>query len=325
MAVAVRTGRASVEPDRPSHHGDPRRAATGGGARPALATAALRIMRDVVRVGVVGVHGCRGRRSVTRALTADWRTSVASSLIRSGQALYIIGADPVSGLSLAPVSHWDVHGGPAAVELVLPRRAGGAIRYRLGDPSRPAEVLQLRWVGRPRAAVGGCLAAPARGRYGLAERVARQTVIGRGERAGRIVSPGGEIRRRPRRRPGRRRQSTPPIRWRRSDATSAPRRGQTLLVESQMSVADSPASAPRRDYQVARFGANPPRDLVELREHVTRDVGSACGIPACAPRQHGERASGARIVAAVCLDVGGRAVSSHRGASARTARRRGVD
>ena len=30
---------------------------------------------------------------------------------------------------------------------------------------------------------------------------------------------------------------------------------------------------------VQRFGANPPRDLVELREQVTRDVGSACGIP----------------------------------------------
>ena len=56
-------------------------------------------------------------------------------------------------------------------------------------------------------------------------------------------------------------------------------KGQTLLVESQMSLADSPASAPRRDYQVARFGANPPRDLVELREAVTRDVGSTCGVP----------------------------------------------
>ena len=51
------------------------------------------------------------------------------------------------------------------------------------------------------------------------------------------------------------------------------------LVESQMALADSPASAPRRDFQVARFGANPLRDLVELREQVTRDVGAAYGIP----------------------------------------------
>ena len=56
-------------------------------------------------------------------------------------------------------------------------------------------------------------------------------------------------------------------------------KGQTLLVESQMSLADSPASAPRRDFQVARFGADPPRDLVELREHVTRDIAAATGLP----------------------------------------------
>ena len=46
-----------------------------------------------------------------------------------------------------------------------------------------------------------------------------------------------------------------------------------------MAAADSPASAPRKDFVVQRFGANPPRHLVELREQVTRDVGSACGVP----------------------------------------------
>ena len=56
-------------------------------------------------------------------------------------------------------------------------------------------------------------------------------------------------------------------------------RGQTLLVETAMASADSPASAPRKDFQVARFGANPPRDLVELRQQVTRDIGAACGVP----------------------------------------------
>ena len=46
-----------------------------------------------------------------------------------------------------------------------------------------------------------------------------------------------------------------------------------------MAAADSPASAPRKDFQVARFGAHPPRDLVELRQHVTLDIGAACGVP----------------------------------------------
>ena len=56
-------------------------------------------------------------------------------------------------------------------------------------------------------------------------------------------------------------------------------RGQVLAVESQMAAADSPASAPRKDFVVQRFGANPPRDLVELREAVRRDIGHSCGVP----------------------------------------------
>ena len=46
-----------------------------------------------------------------------------------------------------------------------------------------------------------------------------------------------------------------------------------------MSAADSPASAPRKDFVPQRFGADPPRDLVELRSRVCVDIGSACGIP----------------------------------------------
>ena len=56
-------------------------------------------------------------------------------------------------------------------------------------------------------------------------------------------------------------------------------RGQVLAVESQIAQADSPASAPRRDYQVARFGANPPQGVIELRDRIAADVGAACGIP----------------------------------------------
>ena len=46
-----------------------------------------------------------------------------------------------------------------------------------------------------------------------------------------------------------------------------------------MAAADSAATAPRRDYQVARFGANPPESLIALRDKVAADVGAACGIP----------------------------------------------
>ena len=87
-------------------------------------------------------------RSATRAASSAVCSDRAGASIRSGQALYIIGADPVSGLSLAPVSHWDVHGGP--------RPSSWSYRVELAGPSgtawethRAAEVLQLRWVVDP--------------------------------------------------------------------------------------------------------------------------------------------------------------------------------
>ena len=74
--------------------------------------------------------------------------------------------------------------------------------------------------------------------------------------------------------------------------TLAQRAGKLLAVESQMASADSPASAPRKDFQVARFGANPPQGLIELRERVTLDIGAACGVPRALldPRASGQAA-----------------------------------
>ena len=56
-------------------------------------------------------------------------------------------------------------------------------------------------------------------------------------------------------------------------------RGQTLLVETAMAVGGFSGQCPTQRFSGRRFGANPPRDLVELRANVTRDIGSACGIP----------------------------------------------
>ena len=72
-------------------------AATGGGARPALATAALESCATLY-ASALSACAVSGPSSITRALTADWRASVASALIRTGQALYIIGANPPEGL-----------------------------------------------------------------------------------------------------------------------------------------------------------------------------------------------------------------------------------
>ena len=169
-------------------------AATGGGSRPA-ATAAL---ESCATLYASALSACTvlGPPSITRALDATWRASMTASLIRNGQALYVIGADPVSGLHLAPCSHWDVLGGADP--------STWHYRVELSGPSGTAwethpagGVLHLRWQVDPARPWAGVSPLQRASDTGSLSRVARKAVIGRGERAGRIVSPGGEIRRRP--------------------------------------------------------------------------------------------------------------------------------
>ena len=249
-------------------------AASGGGRRTALATAALEQCATVY-ASALSACALSGPSSITRALNAEWRASVASTLIRSGEAVYIVGADPVSGLRLAPASHWDVAGGPGPAswryrcELVGPT----ATSWR----SVPAGgVLHLKWVvdlAQPWRGIGPLQHAGDTGGLAgwLEQRMSEEASGPVGSflpvakfEPGADADLGAD-------------DADDPLAQLRRDIGGAC--GQTLLVESQMSLADSPASAPRRDYQVARFGANPPRDLVELRAHVTRDVGAPCGIP----------------------------------------------
>ena len=249
-------------------------AASGGGSRTALLTAAL---EQAATLYASALSACElsGPSHVTRALDADWRASVASTLIRSGQALYVVAASPDTGLSLEPAATWDVMGGPMVsswryrIEQAGPTTsswrtvpAGGVVHLRwITDTARP-------WVGispLQHAADSGSLS-------GWLERRLSEEASG----------PVGSFLPVAKFEPGDDADLTDPaaddpLAQFRHDIGNA--RGQVLEVECQMSLADSPASAPRRDYQVARFGANPPRDLVELREAVTRDVGSACGIP----------------------------------------------
>ena len=243
--------------------------ASGGGIRPALATAAVESAATLY-ASALAACAVSGPASITRALDATWRASVASSLIRSGQCVYVIGADPVSGLTLAPAGSWDVHGGPRPstwvyrVELVGPsgtawetHSAAGVLHLRwLVDPTRPwAGVSPLQ-----RAADTGSLSAWVEKRLSeeASSPVGSFLPVAKYDAA----DLDGE---------------DDPLALLRADIGKA--KGQVLAVESQMSAADSPASAPRKDFVPQRFGADPPRDLVELRSQVTIDIGSACGVP----------------------------------------------
>ena len=243
--------------------------ASGGGIRPALATSALEACATMY-ASALAACAVSGPASITRALDATWRASVASSLIRSGQAVYVIGADPVSGLSLAPVGHWDVHGGPSP--------ASWYYRAELVGPSgtawethSAAAVLHLRWMVDPtRPWAGISPLARAADTASLSAWVEKRL----SEEAS---SPVGSFLPVAKYDAADLDGDDDPLAMLRRDIGSA--KGQVLAVESQMAAADSPASAPRKDFVPQRFGADPPRDLVELRSRVCVDIGASCGIP----------------------------------------------
>ena len=247
--------------------------ASGGGVRPALATAALESCASLYASALASCS-ISGAPVVTRALDASWRASVASALIRHGQALYIIGADPVDGLSLSPASSFDVYGSADPPWVYRVSRAGPSTTTWQTYSSE--SVLHIRWqvdLQRPwrgvsplqnaadTANVAGWLekrlSEEASGPVGSFLPVARYDADPDAD----LADPDADD----------------PLAALRRDIGNS--RGQVLAVESQMSAADSPTTAPRKDFQVARFGANPPRDLVELRRDVALDVGRACGIP----------------------------------------------
>ena len=150
--------------------------ASGGGARPALATAALETCATLY-ASALSACAVRGPSSVTRAFDSTWRASVAAALIRTGQCVYVIGADPVAGLALEPVGHWDVMGGPLASSWVY--------RVELAGPTGQRPTFAM--AGRPRAAMGGCESVTTRGRYRQFKRLVRKATLRRGKRARWIV------------------------------------------------------------------------------------------------------------------------------------------
>ena len=243
--------------------------ASGGGVRPALATAALESCASMYASALASCS-ISGPSVVTRALDATWRAAVASELVRRGQCVYIVSADPVDGLELRSASSFELYGGADPPYTYRVERAGpSSTRW---DTYGGGSILHLRWQvdhSRPWAGVSPLQHARDTGSLAgwLEKRLSEEasSPVGSFLPVARYDADLADT------------EADDPLAALRRDIGGAG--GQVLAVESAMAAADSPASAPRRDYQVARFGANPPRDLVELRDKVATDVGAACGIP----------------------------------------------
>ena len=245
----------------------------GGGVRPALATAALETAASMYASALASCQ-ISGPSSIVRALDASWRAAVASELIRRGQCVYVVGADPVDGLELRAASSFELYGSADPPYTYRLERAGpSSTRW---ETKESGEVLHLRWLtdhARPWRGVSPLQHASDTGSLAgwLEKRLSEEASGPVGSFlpvAKYEADPNADLADA---------DADDPLAALRRDIGAA--RGQTLLVESQMALADSPASAPRRDYQVMRFGANPPQGLVELRDRIAADVGAACGIP----------------------------------------------
>ena len=56
-------------------------------------------------------------------------------------------------------------------------------------------------------------------------------------------------------------------------------KGRPVFLKTTRAFAEGPASAPQRDWQQSRIGANPPEVLVNLRKESILSVMSACQVP----------------------------------------------
>ena len=204
--------------------------------------------------------------SAAQVVTPKVRALIARDLIRRGESVHLI--DINNGmLEMLPCGSWDVRGGwrenswwyrvdtfgPSGNDThFVPADAVVHARYAV-DPARPwYGISPLGW-----ARATGALAA------NLEQRL--------GEEAGAPVAhvlpipqdPGGD---------------DDPLAQMRLDLANA--KGRTILTETtSQGWGEGRASAPQRDWQTARIGADPPTTVATLRSDTAMAVLDACGVP----------------------------------------------
>ncbi len=198
---------------------------------------------------------------MAETVTAPVRALLARDLIRRGESVYLVEVR-ANRIALLPAGAWDVRGewredswwyrldlfGPSGnVTRFVPGASVVHCRYAV-DPARPWEgISPLGW-----ARATGRLAA------NLEKRL--------GEEAGGTVAHLLPV------------PHDDSLDDLKTDIKGA--KGGTALVETTSAGwGEGKTSAPRRDYQPSRIGANPPAVLPSLRRDVFEAVLAACGVP----------------------------------------------
>lgn len=200
---------------------------------------------------------------LTSLITTEVLASIGRSFIRDGESLWIMD---MASMRLVQSSHWDVYGvtpSPMDWQYRVDIQAPDAQISRM-EPA--AGVLHFRHAVRPEQ--------PWRGVSPLsASETTRQLMRNiEGKLVEEIATTVGQIIPVP---------STQATQTAGLQAQLRDLRGKIVLVPSTASGwGEGRQSAPPRDWQKTRLGADPPAALVNLREDVTMALAAAAGIPA---------------------------------------------
>ena len=222
---------------------------------------------------VISVAEVKGPPWLQRVLTGTWRAQVVRSLLRHGEAVYVIESAP-GGVELVPAGAWTILGGPRPSSwrylTTLDGPSGTLTRQVEGD-----SVLHMRWSterGRIWEGVGPMQAARSTGQLagGLETRQGEEA----SSAVGSLIPVARHDAEEPGDEPGD--EATDPLYLLRSDIRGA--RGRALLVETSQGSGDR-GTAPLGDWSVKRLGGAVPESMVDLRTKVGMSVASACGVP----------------------------------------------
>ena len=237
--------------------------AAEGSARNAHATAALESAAGLYQAAFSAAKV----EPEQEALGPCFLGEAARRLIRYGQAVYLIEVED-GKIRLRDVATWNIGGGPSedswiydcqiqgptsAETIKVP--SSGVIHFRYAvDPLRPWEGLGPL----QSASATGTLMGAIEQRLGEESGAPSALLLP-------IPVDGGSG------------EDGDPLANLKTDIAKA--KGRPVLLKTTGGFGEGPGSAPQRDWQQSRIGANPPEVLVNLRKESTLSVMSACQVP----------------------------------------------
>ena len=197
-------------------------------------------------------------------------------LVRRGQSMHLITVSPMGGVSLLPASSWHFEGDAHPSDL---EGKGDLLRAIARSTTRQPFLIRAlifcKWGSNARQAIyrqsGRCPGRNTHGAAAIGNRTGAWPMKPAGPLAQLMAVPqdGGD---------SEADEESDPLRKLRADLRAA--RGRAVLLETTAAGwGEGAAAAPRKDWQAARLGPNPPASMEAVMGQGFLEVLAACGIP----------------------------------------------